>query len=401
MTWGILAPVVLLPSSAADWPADRLRRVLLHELAHVRRNDWIVHIASSVAAALYWFHPLAWLVIRRLKFECEVACDDAVVRSGELPSTYASDLIEIVRTLRPDRSAALVGVGAAHFTPLHSRLQALLNEHARGAGVKRGTIAAWFSVVMIIVLAVATARTATLTGLENAAEVSPCWELVPGTRIAHLRRDSTVIHIGFSRPGCSAEIHVQGRVTVTNDFSGIQSIAPGARLFIAEERDGIRRQLEVLPASNGLPLFDWRVGRTRPPFDAESQRWLARELLVLFRTGGYAARERADWIFASGGVDGILREIPLLRWTERQYENRLIELLAFDRAALMSLMRTGQEMLADDALSDMLVKIAAMSDLPLDPELRKDYLRATESIHSRDALARALNALLNRLGTVK
>jgi len=61
MTWGWRRPVVLLPDEARGWTEGRLRAVLLHELAHVRRRDWLSHRMADAVCALYWFHPLVWL----------------------------------------------------------------------------------------------------------------------------------------------------------------------------------------------------------------------------------------------------------------------------------------------------------------------------------------------------
>src|SRR4051794_5322690 len=57
MTWGTVAPVVLLPESARDWPAARLHAVVLHELVHVRRHDLMAQMTAQAACCLYWFHP--------------------------------------------------------------------------------------------------------------------------------------------------------------------------------------------------------------------------------------------------------------------------------------------------------------------------------------------------------
>ena len=46
---------------------ERIRVVLSHELAHVRRNDWAVHIAADVVRRLYWFQPLMWIACRQLR----------------------------------------------------------------------------------------------------------------------------------------------------------------------------------------------------------------------------------------------------------------------------------------------------------------------------------------------
>ena len=99
MTIGVLRPRVLLPAAAAAWPAERLRAVLVHELGHVRRHDTAIQLAAQVACALYWWNPLAWVAAARLRVEREHACDDLVLGAGVLPSAYATDLLEVARSI--------------------------------------------------------------------------------------------------------------------------------------------------------------------------------------------------------------------------------------------------------------------------------------------------------------
>ncbi len=128
MTWGWHRPVVLLPAEARDWPEGRLRAVLLHELAHVRRRDWLSHRLADVVCALYWFHPLAWLTARRLKMESEIACDDLVLTSGVAAPDYARHLLDVARALRP--APALVPTAAiamARTARIEGRLTMILD----------------------------------------------------------------------------------------------------------------------------------------------------------------------------------------------------------------------------------------------------------------------------------
>ena len=114
MTWGTLAPKVLLPAEAGAWPPERRHLVLLHELAHVARRDSLSRSAASLACALYWFHPGAWLAARQMRMEQEFAADDRVLTAGAAAHTYALSLLHLARRAgegsRPDHAAAMAGM---------------------------------------------------------------------------------------------------------------------------------------------------------------------------------------------------------------------------------------------------------------------------------------------------
>ena len=96
-TWGLRPARVLLPPHAKDWTADRIHAVLCHELAHVARADWAVHIAARAARTALWFNPLAWLACRQLRRDSEQACDDAVLARGVRAADYAGHLVAVAR----------------------------------------------------------------------------------------------------------------------------------------------------------------------------------------------------------------------------------------------------------------------------------------------------------------
>ena len=96
-TWGLRQPAIVLPESAPDWPADRIRAVLSHELAHVRRRDWVVQMAAGLVRCAYWFNPLAWFACDRLRQAGEQACDDAALSTGMGAPEYAAHVLDVAR----------------------------------------------------------------------------------------------------------------------------------------------------------------------------------------------------------------------------------------------------------------------------------------------------------------
>ena len=131
LTWAWRSPVVMLPEDAIDWSEDHRRIVLRHELAHVARADSLAQLLAGITCAVYWFHPLAWVVERRLRAECERACDDTVVSSGTPAAEYAAHLLEVARSARAFGASGFLSVAMARPSQLEGRLLAVLNESRR------------------------------------------------------------------------------------------------------------------------------------------------------------------------------------------------------------------------------------------------------------------------------
>lgn len=138
LTWGWTAPIILLPEDALDWSEEHRRIVLRHELAHVARGDALSQLVAGLACALYWFHPLVWVAERRLRAECERACDDRVVSLGTPPADYAAHLLEVARSARAFGAPGFLSVAMARPSQLEGRLLAVLNGSRRRVSLSPG-----------------------------------------------------------------------------------------------------------------------------------------------------------------------------------------------------------------------------------------------------------------------
>lgn len=123
---GMFRPAVVLPIEAVHWPEDRLRMVLLHELAHVERRDVMWQTVSRIAASMYWFHPFVWLACREMRTQRERACDNRALTTGEVASEYAAGLLEIAAALGGRKVRLLEAVGIAQLD-LENRLRFILD----------------------------------------------------------------------------------------------------------------------------------------------------------------------------------------------------------------------------------------------------------------------------------
>lgn len=142
-TLGFLKPIVLLPASAVTHltPAQ-LEAVLLHELAHIKRNDYFWNLLLSVAETMLFFNPFALLLIGIARRERENSCDDQVMSFQQNAAVYAEALltVEKVRIQNPQLAMGL-GDNKQH---LMLRVKRILNLPAEKSKISTRLLALVF-----------------------------------------------------------------------------------------------------------------------------------------------------------------------------------------------------------------------------------------------------------------
>ena len=151
ITYGVFRPVILLPSDALDWSAARRRIVLLHELAHIQRQDGLTHLVARFVLAIYWWHPLVWTAWRESLKEQERAADDMVLTAGEQASDYAGQLLAIARSMHSPTAA----LAMARTSQLEGRLAAILDSQRTRRSLRPATALASSLLALVILVPVA------------------------------------------------------------------------------------------------------------------------------------------------------------------------------------------------------------------------------------------------------
>ena len=157
-TWGLVRPQVLVPDHSRNWTTERVHVVLGHELAHIRRRDWVVQICAETLRAILWFNPLVWMICRRLRSESEQACDDEVLGLGVDGRDYAAHLLELARQCRRSGSSWASAIPMAHPSTLERRIAAMLNPQLNRRVPSRSTIATLCIALVLVALPVAVLR---------------------------------------------------------------------------------------------------------------------------------------------------------------------------------------------------------------------------------------------------
>ena len=111
---GWLRPVVLAPLAVlTGLPPEQVEALLIHELAHIQRNDYLVNLLQSVAEAVLFYHPAVWWVSNRIRVERELCCDDLAVEASGDVLTYARALTEMESCRPRHASVAVAASGGA------------------------------------------------------------------------------------------------------------------------------------------------------------------------------------------------------------------------------------------------------------------------------------------------
>lgn len=98
-TFGWWRPIIFVPEKWINCPESEIDTVLIHELCHIQRNDFIFNVLLQFHKCLYWWNPLVWVAAKKMQLACEQSCDELVIRNGVSPIEYASQLLNIVKNM--------------------------------------------------------------------------------------------------------------------------------------------------------------------------------------------------------------------------------------------------------------------------------------------------------------
>ena len=142
---GWLRPLILLPpATAMGLTIEQLEAVLAHELAHIRRHDYLVNILQMIVETLLFYHPAVWWVSNRLRIERELCCDDEAVRACGDATVYARALVNLSK-----RQVAPMAMAAAGES-LSDRVRVLLSLHVRDSRRSAPLLFVFVAVAVIV-----------------------------------------------------------------------------------------------------------------------------------------------------------------------------------------------------------------------------------------------------------
>jgi beta-lactamase regulating signal transducer with metallopeptidase domain len=149
----IWRPTITVPAGLSQTLSEKeFEAVLLHELAHARRWDNLTAVFVHILVCLFWFHPLLWLVEKRLIVERERACDELVVACGMRPQVYAASILKVCQFHLLGQAA---GISAMTGADLWQRLELILSQRisVRQLSVPRLLVAALAALMTLVPIA--------------------------------------------------------------------------------------------------------------------------------------------------------------------------------------------------------------------------------------------------------
>ena len=250
VTIGWLKPVVLLPVGLmTSLTPDQVESVIAHELAHIRRHDYLVNLLQTLTESLLFYHPVVWWLSHTIRVEREFCCDDEAIAASGNRNSYVTALAA-VETLRiaPAHALSLAG---SHDGSTLSRMRRLMGVRHTGS---QGWIAGLTTITLLLCVGLAVgfsqnpAIPETVTNaeepIEEATEPRVQQQRQPGPRKGNFILDPETFRLDLTYFGESDKPFY--------DFSmgaNVEVTEPKG-FHLVEPTDGWEKR-------DCLPLFDW------------------------------------------------------------------------------------------------------------------------------------------------
>ncbi|MCP3963535.1 MAG: hypothetical protein GY719_37340 [bacterium] len=374
---GWLRPTVLLPLAWQRWDEAKRRSILTHELLHVCRGDYAVQLLAALNRVLFWFHPLAWALPRRLASLAERCCDAGVVRTHGNGRQYARYLIEVASAVAADPAGrqgrvAWIGNAMTDGEGLSRRIRGVLAAGHRQGLRNSGRLARVLAPVAVAALVVLAAAGAAVVHLEAAEPSAPVVALEPAPATFVLEPAPAVLELEAASEMLPAPILARVEVATTVFGNTVLGAPTDVAAAIAES-----------PVAPERPAASTSPARVAPPVPA-----VPRNFILFFDDESrQATRPSPRGLYIGSAVEAARH------WIET-------ELRPSDRVAVLSYkghLRFHQDLTADrNALARALGQVTRrkaspvgaatedpglLSALPAGRELKKHTRQVVPSLH--------------------
>lgn len=311
MVIGWAKPVILIPMSAlTQLSPEQLEAILAHELAHIRRHDYLINLMQSAVETVLFYHPGVWWVCRQIRIEREHCCDDVAVAVCGSPVVYAGALLK----LECARSAPQLAL-AANDGDLKSRIQRVVGlplAQTRSGGLAGVVVAG--ALAVLAVFALSAEPTEAQANRPDATLLFADYKDLSATKIAAIgdgpwRRKSEGNSVTIDYFGWSLHVEAVGRLLF--DESTVAWMAAGSSLTIEHtDATGATRRVVFHGEKAGVPQsrFSYRPAAESSWQSARAtsdvQGWFAQFAPHLV-AAGLDVEARALAKFEENGTEGL------------------------------------------------------------------------------------------------
>jgi hypothetical protein len=281
---GFRNPAVIFPAWMLEsTPAEELKYILLHELAHLRRRDDWTNLAQKVLKALLFFLPSVWWIERRLSLDREMACDDAVLEHSGSPRGYAECLARVAERSFLRRQFALAQSAVGRVRQLTERVTMILDpDRPRATQLWKPAIP------LVIVLAGLCALPASFTpGLVGFANDAPTPKMQLAESARATKKHAAQPEVGGNSSKREPEVRLVPASLRTNDGEN----GPATRKGTLVPRSHPVHSSRTIARKRNQPTIV--VARNQPPI--QEQYVTVREEVFFVVTEQAASGEQQSW----------------------------------------------------------------------------------------------------------
>jgi beta-lactamase regulating signal transducer with metallopeptidase domain len=454
---GWLEPVVLLPAAALGGLTPmQVEAILAHELAHIRRHDYLVNLLQTLVETLLFYHPGVWWVSRRIRIERENCCDDLAVSLCGDPVSYAHALADL-ETFRASRFALAASGGS-----LLERIRRLVGAPPSHAGSGPAWLAGIAVLTLVGGMAVAAqdsepARPTRVTLAQSPASAGPQATTItsedltqaipappappappqppvapepppappmtvvadaavpappappagpappappappsPATQSISIDTRGSSGNWIWSNNGEKLAIEYNGTFDLSDDDTDVTAISPGGRMKISDAAWLSRHTIEIDEHGGQLQRRYWVNGIERP-YEPEGREWLRSVMPRFVRSSGIGADKRVARFLKAGGPQAVLAEIGQIdsSYAKGLYFKQLVLQASLSPAQYRDVLTAaGRDLKSDYELATLLIAIA--DRLPSDDASRSAYFAAAGNLTSSYELHRVYSTMLKK-----